>query len=144
MHVNASSKVVCCDVTAFKLTSRSVSQNWTGVLVEAENWNYRNLLLKHRKSRTLNVCLATTAYPQQVGLKSLLHTGLHSLLHSHVDPFSVSSSCYWFTSWLVYSLVSIFICIMHIFCILSCIPGETGVLVNNFTRLFSSKIPRHP
>ena len=62
--------LVCSDVRCVVLP-----QNWTGVLVEAGRWNYRQMLLTHRKSKALNVCLSPTAYPQQVSLAVTEPTG---------------------------------------------------------------------
>lgn len=42
--------------------------NWTGVLVEANTLNYRDLLHKKRKAWTLPVCLSIEPYPTKVSL----------------------------------------------------------------------------
>ncbi|XP_043228279.1 protein Star-like isoform X1 [Amphibalanus amphitrite] len=60
--------------------------DWTGLLVEAENWSYRQLLLTHRKARTLNACLAPAAHPQQLGFEGMPGSPL-----SYVEPGSAEA-----------------------------------------------------
>ncbi|XP_043228284.1 protein Star-like isoform X2 [Amphibalanus amphitrite] len=61
-------------------------KDWTGLLVEAENWSYRQLLLTHRKARTLNACLAPAAHPQQLGFEGMPGSPL-----SYVEPGSAEA-----------------------------------------------------
>ncbi|KAF0290730.1 Protein Star [Amphibalanus amphitrite] len=64
----------------------AAEQDWTGLLVEAENWSYRQLLLTHRKARTLNACLAPAAHPQQLGFEGMPGSPL-----SYVEPGSAEA-----------------------------------------------------
>ena len=45
-------------------------RHWTGLLVEADPENYRQLMSKHRKAYTVNACLNTNPYPASVSTLS--------------------------------------------------------------------------
>ncbi|CAL4102289.1 unnamed protein product, partial [Meganyctiphanes norvegica] len=48
---------------------------WSGLLVEADPINYQNMMSKHRKSWTVNVCLSTEMNPMKVIFKQDFQVG---------------------------------------------------------------------
>lgn len=45
--------------------------NWTGLLIEPNPYNYKELLMKNRKAWTSNTCLSTKSYPKEVNFAAL-------------------------------------------------------------------------
>ena len=45
--------------------------NWTGILIEPDPTNFKDLSAKNRQAWTSNTCVSTTSYPKKIAMKSL-------------------------------------------------------------------------
>ena len=54
--------------------------NWTGLLIEPDNLNYKDLREKNRKSWLSNSCISTELYPKKVFLRSMRRSSKAKML----------------------------------------------------------------